>query len=82
MISVPWPPMLAPPLLALAEPLPARSPALPDPLDPDAPERDCSLPVDLTTPLSITGNDSVVARPNDQAYCPSTVVLPADAMAC
>src|SRR5215213_6187625 len=46
MISVPWPPMLAPPLLAPPEPLPARSAELPDPLDPDAPERDCSLPVD------------------------------------
>src|SRR5215210_1267690 len=51
MISVPWPPMLAPPLapellLAPAEPPCARSPEFPDPLDPDAPARDCSLPFD------------------------------------
>ncbi len=47
MISVPWPLRLAPPLAgALAEPPRARSPELPDPLDPDAPERDCSLLVD------------------------------------
>src|SRR5215211_708748 len=38
MISVPWPLMLAPP-----EPLSVRSVEAPDP---DAPERDCSLPVD------------------------------------
>jgi hypothetical protein len=51
MISVPWPlrpaPPLAPaPLLALSEPPRARSPELPDPLEPDPPERDCSLFVD------------------------------------
>src|SRR5918997_1800257 len=28
------------------EPAPVCSPEFPDPLDPDAPERDCSLPVD------------------------------------
>src|SRR4051795_10306769 len=51
MISVPWPLRLAPPLvpaplLALPEPPLERSPELPDPLEPDAPERDCSLLVD------------------------------------
>ncbi len=48
MISVPWPPVPAPPLAppALSAPLHVRSPELPDPLDPDAPERDCSLLVD------------------------------------
>src|SRR5687767_13363250 len=49
MISVPWlpapaPPLVpAPPLLAPSEPDRARLPELPDALDPDAPERDCSL---------------------------------------
>jgi hypothetical protein len=38
--------MPAPPLLAPSELPRARSPELPDPLDPDAPERDCSLLVD------------------------------------
>src|SRR5215213_4619657 len=47
MISVPWPLRLAPaPPPALPEPLPARSAEPPDPLNPDAPERDCSLLVD------------------------------------
>src|SRR3954470_96989 len=47
MISVPWLLRLAPPLApAPSEPPRVRSPVFPDPLDPDAPERDCSLPVD------------------------------------
>jgi hypothetical protein len=40
------PPLAAEPLPAPAEPPRERSPEFPDPLDPDAPERDCSLPVD------------------------------------
>ena len=46
MISVPWPLRPAPAPPALPEPLPARSAEPPDPLNPDAPERDCSLLVD------------------------------------